>query len=204
MVKDVHPAVISRIMAEIEFEELDNNAAVELVSKRLKIYRENNPPDSIFPFTKEVIEKANEVAYHNPRYLLVILRSTLEAALKRENSKRVELQDLDTGIRLARGKLSTSILKRMKEELTTRELDIFLKICEKFDGGPIFASQLAESLDIDQGNISRYLNKLAKIGYLDQNRDGQKVLFEAKELYKVVFAKKKTTKHETKTDKNEE
>nr|MDO8079900.1 ArsR family transcriptional regulator [Candidatus Freyarchaeota archaeon] len=204
MVKDVHPAVISRIMAEIEFEDLDNNAAVELVSKRLKIYREDNPPNPIFPFTREVIEKANEVAYHNPRYLLVILRSTLEAALKRDGSQRVELQDLDTGIRLARGKLSTSILKRMKEELTTRELDIFLKICEKFNGGPVFASQLAESLDIDQGNISRYLNKLAKIGYLNQNREGQKVLFEAKELYKVVFARKKAIKLEAKTDKNEE
>lgn len=204
MVKDIHPAVISRIMAEIEFEELDNNSAVELVSKRLKIYREDNPPNPIFPFTKEVIEKANEVAYHNPRYLLVILRSTLEAALKRESSQSVELQDLDTGIRLARGKLSTSILKRMKEELTTRELDIFLKICEKFGGGPVFASQLAESLDIDQGNISRYLNKLSKIGYLDQNREGQKVLFEAKELYKVVFARKKTTKIEVKPDKGEE
>jgi hypothetical protein len=47
---------------------------------------------------------------------------------------------------------------------------------------------------------------LAKIGYLDQNREEQKVLFEAKELYKlykVVFARKKTIKHEDKTDKNE-
>jgi DNA-binding transcriptional ArsR family regulator len=190
-VKEVHPAVISRIMAEIEFEDLDNHAAIELVSKRLKIYRDSNPPDPLFPFTRKVIEKANEVAYYNPRYLLVILRSTLEAALKRVDSQRIEYQDLDTGIRLARGKLSTSILKRMKEELTTRELDIFLKICEKFSGGPVFASQLAESLDIDQGNISRYLNKLAKMGYLNQNREGQKVLFEAKELYKVVFSKKK-------------
>ncbi|MEM3526081.1 MAG: ArsR family transcriptional regulator [Candidatus Jordarchaeaceae archaeon] len=204
MVKDIHPAVISRIMAEIEFQDLDNDAAIELVSKRLKIYRDGDAPDPLFPFTREVVERANEVAYRNPRYLLVILRSTLEAALKREGSQKVELQDLDTGIRLARGKLSTSILKRMKEELTSREFDIFLKICEKFDGGPVFASQLAESLDIDQGNISRYLNKLAKMGYLDQKREGQKVLFEAKELYKIVFARKKAVNLEADTGKRNE
>lgn len=203
MVKDVHPAVISRIMGEIEFEELDNDAAVELVRKRLDLYREGNAPDPLFPFSREIIEKANEVSFHNPRYLLVILRSTLEAAIKREGSHKVDLNDLDTGIRLARGKLSTSILKRMKDELTSRELEIFLKICEKFNGGPVFASQLAESLDIDQGNVSRYLNKLAKMGYLKQTREGQKVLFEAKELYIVVFAKRKAIKSETQ-EKNED
>ncbi|MEX2751716.1 MAG: ArsR/SmtB family transcription factor [Candidatus Freyarchaeota archaeon] len=91
----------------------------------------------------------------------------------------------------------------MNEEITSRELEIFLKICEKFNGGPVFASQLAESLDIDQGNVSRYLNKLAKMGYLKQTREGQKVLFEAKELYIVVFAKRKAIKPETQ-EKNED
>ncbi|TFF84901.1 hypothetical protein EU523_00995 [Candidatus Heimdallarchaeota archaeon] len=54
-------------------------------------------------------------------------------------------------------------------------------------GGPIVGTSLAEELDMDQGNLSRYLNQMVTLNFLDKNRDGRIVTFEIKPELQLIF-----------------
>ena len=56
------------------------------------------------------------------------------------------------------------------------------------DGGPIVGTALADELGMDQGNLSRYLNQMAALNFLNKNRDGRIVSFEIKPELRLIFA----------------
>ena len=41
---------------------------------------------------------------------------------------------------------------------------------------------------MDQGNLSRYLNQMAALNFLNKNRDGRIVSFEIKPELRLIFA----------------
>ncbi|NHJ86598.1 MAG: hypothetical protein FK734_14120 [Asgard group archaeon] len=185
--KEIHPAVATRIHVEIEFKTVDNKTAIEIVRKRLSVFRPSKP-ESLDPFDEEVIAKVNkEYATGNPRMLLLVLRSILDVAAQ-NNAKKIDLDTLHSGVEFAREKLKDAQSERIKQILTPKMRDILEVIIGEKDGGPVVGTALADELGMDQGNLSRYLNQMAALNFLNKNRDGRIVSFEIKPELRLIFA----------------
>lgn len=185
--KEIHPAVATRVHVEIEFKPVNDNTATEIVRKRLNAFRPTQP-DSLMPFDEEVISKVNkEYATGNPRMLLLVLRSILDVAAQ-NNSKKVDFDSVQGGVEFAREKLKDAQSERIKQILTPKMRDILEVIISDKDGGPIVGTALADELGMDQGNLSRYLNQMAALNFLNKHRDGRIVSFEIKPELRLIFS----------------
>jgi DNA-binding MarR family transcriptional regulator len=185
--KEIHPAVATRIHVEIEFKPVSDSVAIDIVRKRLAVFRPTKPKD-LTPFTEEIISRINkEYATGNPRMLLLVLRSILDVAAQ-EGLETVDLQSLKNGVEYAREKLKEAQNERIKQILTPKMRDLLEIIIREKDGGPVVGTSLAEELDADQGNLSRYLNQMVALNFLDKKREGRKVSFEIKPELRLIFA----------------
>jgi len=185
--KEIHPAVATRIHVEIEFKPVDNKTAVEIVRKRLNTFRPEKQ-DDLFPFTEEIIHKVNhEYATGNPRMLLLVLRSILDVAAHAK-VKNIDATTIERGVEFAREKLKDAQSERIKQILTPKMRDILEIIIGEKDGGPVVGTALADELGMDQGNLSRYLNQMAALNFLNKHRDGRIVTYEIKPELRLIFA----------------
>ncbi|MHA1187911.1 MAG: hypothetical protein ACTSSK_13740 [Candidatus Heimdallarchaeota archaeon] len=185
--KEIHPAVATRIHVEIEFKPVSDKIAIEITRKRLKAFRPTKP-DSLDPFDEDIIKKVNkEYATGNPRMLLLVLRSILDVAAQNKATK-VDLESVEGGVEFAREKLKDAQSERIKQILTPKMRDILELIIGEKGGGPIVGTALSDELGMDQGNLSRYLNQMVALNFLNKNRDGRIVTFEIKPELKLIFA----------------
>lgn len=185
--KEIHPAVATRVHVEIEFKPVNDKTAIEIVRKRLNTFRPDQP-ESLMPFDEEVISKVNkEYATGNPRMLLLVLRSILDVAAQ-NNSQKVDFDSVQGGVEFAREKLKDAQSERIKQILTPKMRDILEVIISDKDGGPIVGTALADELGMDQGNLSRYLNQMAALNFLNKHRDGRIVSFEIKPELRLIFS----------------
>ncbi len=185
--KEIHPAVATRVHVEIEFKPVSDNIAIDIVRKRLTAFRPSKP-DSLDPFDEEIISKVNkEYATGNPRMLLLVLRSILDVAAQ-NNKQKVDLNTIEGGVESAREKLKDAQSERIKQILTPKMRGILEVIIGEKDGGPVVGTALADELGMDQGNLSRYLNQMAALNFLNKNRDGRIVSFEIKPELRLIFA----------------
>ena len=185
--KEIHPAVATRVHVEIEFKPVNDKIAIEIVRKRLAVFRPSDP-DSLAPFDEPVISKVNkEYATGNPRMLLLVLRSILDVAAQ-NGAKKVDLKSVEGGVEFAREKLKDAQSERIKQILTPKMRDILEVIIGEKDGGPVVGTALADELGMDQGNLSRYLNQMAALNFLNKNRDGRIVSFEIKPELRLIFS----------------
>ncbi|MFW9923876.1 MAG: hypothetical protein ACFFDW_11385 [Candidatus Thorarchaeota archaeon] len=185
--KEIHPAVATRVHVEIEFKPVTDKIAIEIVQKRLATFRPSKP-ESISPFTEEVISKVNkEYATGNPRMLLLVLRSILDVAAQ-NNVSKVDTESIEGGVEFAREKLKDAQSERIKQILTPKMREILEVIIGSKGGGPVVGTSLSDELGMDQGNLSRYLNQMAALNFLNKNRDGRIVSFEIKPELRLIFA----------------
>ncbi|MCK5045156.1 MAG: helix-turn-helix transcriptional regulator [Candidatus Heimdallarchaeota archaeon] len=185
--KEIHPAVATRVHVEIEFKPVSDKIAIEIVRKRLGVFRPAKP-DSLDPFDEDIISQVNkEYATGNPRMLLLVLRSILDVTAQ-NNLKQANLDSVKEGVEFAREKLKDAQSERIKQILTPKMRDILEVIIGEKDGGPIVGTALADELGMDQGNLSRYLNQMAALNFLNKNRDGRIVSFEIKPELRLIFA----------------
>ncbi len=185
--KEIHPAVATRVHVEIEFKPVSDKIAIEIVRKRLSAFR-SSKPDSLDPFDEDIISQVNkEYATGNPRMLLLVLRSILDVTAQ-NNLKQANLDSVKEGVEFAREKLKDAQSERIKQILTPKMRDILEVIIGEKDGGPIVGTALADELGMDQGNLSRYLNQMAALNFLNKNRDGRIVSFEIKPELRLIFA----------------
>jgi DNA-binding MarR family transcriptional regulator len=185
--KEIHPAVATRIHVEIEFKPVNDKIAIDITKKRLAAFRPSKP-DSLDPFDEEIIKKVNkEYATGNPRMLLLVLRSILDVAAQSKATK-VDLASVEGGVEFAREKLKDAQSERIKQILTPKMRDILELIIGEKGGGPIVGTALSDELGMDQGNLSRYLNQMVALNFLNKNRDGRIVTFEIKPELKLIFA----------------
>ncbi|MHA1211575.1 MAG: hypothetical protein ACTSSH_03850, partial [Candidatus Heimdallarchaeota archaeon] len=177
--KEIHPAVATRVHVEIEFKPVSDKIAIDIVRKRLSVFRPDKP-DSLDPFDEDVITRVNkEYATGNPRMLLLVLRSILDVAAQ-NNVKKIDTESVEGGVEFAREKLKDAQSERIKQILTPKMRGILEVIIGIKDGGPVVGTALADELGMDQGNLSRYLNQMAALNFLNKNRDGRIVSFEIK------------------------
>ena len=140
------------------------------------------------PFTEEVITQVNnEYATGNPRMLLLVLRSILDVAA-RNNLTKVDNQAVKDGVEFAREKLKDAQSERIKQILTPKMRNILEIIINEKGGGPVVGTALADELEMDQGNLSRYLNQMVALNFLNKVRDGRVVSFEIKPELKLIFS----------------
>ncbi len=185
--KEIHPAVATRVHVEIEFKPVSDKIAIEIVRKRLGAFRPDKP-DSLDPFDEDIISQVNkEYATGNPRMLLLVLRSILDVTAQ-NNLKQANLDSVKEGVEFAREKLKDAQSERIKQILTPKMRGILEVIIGEKDGGPIVGTALADELGMDQGNLSRYLNQMAALNFLNKNRDGRIVSFEIKPELRLIFA----------------
>lgn len=185
--KEIHPAVATRVHVEIEFKPVSDKIAIEIVRKRLCAFRPDKP-DSLDPFDEDIISQVNkEYATGNPRMLLLVLRSILDVTAQ-NNLKQANLDSVKEGVEFAREKLKDAQSERIKQILTPKMRGILEVIIGEKDGGPIVGTALADELGMDQGNLSRYLNQMAALNFLNKNRDGRIVSFEIKPELRLIFA----------------
>ncbi|MCK5185470.1 MAG: helix-turn-helix transcriptional regulator [Candidatus Heimdallarchaeota archaeon] len=185
--KEIHPAVATRVHVEIEFKPVSDKIAIEIVRKRLGVFRPAKP-DSLDPFDEDIISQVNkEYTTGNPRMLLLVLRSILDVTAQ-NNLKQANLDSAKEGVEFAREKLKDAQSERIKQILTPKMRDILEVIIGEKDGGPIVGTALADELGMDQGNLSRYLNQMAALNFLNKNRDGRIVSFEIKPELRLIFA----------------
>lgn len=185
--KEIHPAVATRVHVEIEFKPVTDKIAIEIIRKRLTAFRPEKP-DSLEPFDEEVISKVNKkYATGNPRMLLLVLRSILDVAAQND-VKKIGLDAINDGVEFAREKLKDAQSERIKQILTPKMRDILEVIISEKNGGPIVGTALSDELGMDQGNLSRYLNQMAALNFLNKNRDGRIVSFEIKPELRLIFA----------------
>ncbi|MEA2071670.1 MAG: BREX system ATP-binding domain-containing protein [Asgard group archaeon] len=186
--KEIHPAVATRVHVEIEFKPIINETAIKIIEKRLEAFRSENTESKIYPFTKNVIEKVNqEYATGNSRMLLLVLRSILDVSAQNKKDT-VDEEAITTGVEFAREKLKDAQRDRIKEILTDRMQELLEIIITEKKGGPVVGTRLADELGMDQGNLSRYLNQMVALNFLDKNREGRKVTFEIKPELKIIFS----------------
>lgn len=185
--KEIHPAVATRVHVEIEFKPVSDKIAIDIVRKRLGAFRPDKP-DSLDPFDEDIISQVNkEYATGNPRMLLLVLRSILDVTAQ-NNLKQANLDSVKEGVEFAREKLKDAQSERIKQILTPKMRGILEVIIGEKDGGPIVGTALADELGMDQGNLSRYLNQMAALNFLNKNRDGRIVSFEIKPELRLIFA----------------
>lgn len=185
--KEIHPAVATRIHVEIEFKPVSDKTAMEIVQKRLVAFRSGSQTKGLSPFTEDVIKIVNEeYAMGNPRMLLLVLRSILDLAA-RNNLKIVDVHSIKGGVEFAREKLKDAQSERIKQVLTPKMQEILDIIIAEKNGGPVVGTALAEEIGMDQGNLSRYLNQMVALNFLDKVRDGRIVSFEIKPELKLIF-----------------
>ena len=185
--KEIHPAVATRVHVEIEFKAVNDSIAIEIVRKRLAAFRPDDPK-SLTPFTSDVIMRINkEYASGNPRMLLIVLRSIIDVTAQ-NNLKEVTLESIKEGVEFAREKLKDAQSERIKQILTPKMRDILEVIISEKGGGPIVGTSLSDELNMDQGNLSRYLNQMAALNFLNKNRDGRIVSYEIKPELRLIFA----------------
>lgn len=185
--KEIHPAVATRVHVEIEFKPVSDKIAIEIVRKRLSAFR-SSKPDSLDPFDEDIISQVNkEYATGNPRMLLLVLRSILDVTAQ-NNLDQANLDSVKEGVEFAREKLKDAQSERIKQILTPKMRGILEVIIGEKDGGPIVGTALADELGMDQGNLSRYLNQMAALNFLNKNRDGRIVSFEIKPELRLIFA----------------
>ena len=200
--KEIHPAVATRIHVEIEFKPVSDKIALKIVQKRMAAFRPENPED-ITPFDEATISKVNkEYATGNPRMLLLVLRSILDVAAQ-NNQKKVDLESVEGGVEFAREKLKDAQSERIKQILTPKMRDILECIISEKGGGPVVGTALSDELGMDQGNLSRYLNQMAALNFLNKNRDGRIVSFEIKPELKLIFAEELGLSEDAKVTKGE-
>ncbi|MHA1220304.1 MAG: hypothetical protein ACTSQB_01080, partial [Candidatus Heimdallarchaeota archaeon] len=185
--KEIHPAVATRVHVEIEFKPVSDKIAIDIVRKRLSAFRPDKP-DSLDPFDEDVIARVNkEYATGNPRMLLLVLRSILDVAAHND-AKKIDAKSIEGGVEFAREKLKDAQSERIKQILTPKMRGILEVIIGIKDGGPVVGTALADELGMDQGNLSRYLNQMAALNFLNKNRDGRIVSFEIKPELRLIFA----------------
>ncbi|NHJ46594.1 MAG: AAA family ATPase [Asgard group archaeon] len=185
--KEIHPAVATRIHVEIEFKPIRDKTAIEIVRKRLAAFRTDGS-DNLEPFTDAIIKKVNkEYATGNPRMLLVVLRSILTVAAK-VKLKQVTVDSIKDGVNEARENLKNHQRERIKQILTPKMRNILDVIINDKNGGPVVGTELAEELNMDQGNLSRYLNQMTTLNFLNKDREGRIVSYEIKPELRLVFA----------------
>ncbi len=185
--KEIHPAVATRVHVEIEFKPVSDKIAIEIIRKRLGAFRPTKP-DSLDPFDEDIISQVNkEYATGNPRMLLLVLRSILDVTAQ-NNLKQANLDSVKEGVEFAREKLKDAQSERIKQILTPKMRGILEVIIGEKDGGPIVGTALADELGMDQGNLSRYLNQMAALNFLNKNRDGRIVSFVIKPELRLIFA----------------
>lgn len=185
--KEIHPAVATRVHVEIEFKPVSDKIAIEIVRKRLGVFRPSKP-DSLDPFDEDIISQVNkEYATGNPRMLLLVLRSILDVTAQNKLN-HANLDSVKEGVEFAREKLKDAQSERIKQILTPKMRDILEVIIGEKDGGPIVGTALADELGMDQGNLSRYLNQMAALNFLNKHRDGRIVSFEIKPELRLIFA----------------
>jgi len=185
--KEIHPAVATRIHVEIEFKPVSDSIAIDIVRKRLTVFRPSKP-NSLDPFDEEIISRVNkEYATGNPRMLLLVLRSILDVAAQ-NNIQKVDMEAVEGGVESAREKLKDAQSERIKQILTPKMRGILEVIIGEKDGGPVVGTALADELGMDQGNLSRYLNQMVALNFLNKHRDGRIVSFEIKPELRLIFA----------------
>jgi predicted transcriptional regulator len=185
--KEIHPAVATRVHVEIEFKPVSDEIAAKIVEKRLDAFRSSPKTKGLKPFTKKAISKVNnQYATGNPRMLLLVLRSILDVAAKNKLDE-VNVDTIEAGVSSAREKLKDAQSERIKQILTPKMRSILEYVIHEKKGGPIVGTSLAEELDMDQGNLSRYLNQMVTLNFLDKNRDGRIVTFEIKPELQLIF-----------------
>jgi len=185
--KEIHPAVATRVHVEIEFKPVSDKIAIKIIQKRLAAFRPEEP-DSLLPFDESIISKVNkEYATGNPRMLLLVLRSILDVTAQ-NNLKKVDLPSVEGGVEFAREKLKDAQSERIKQILTPKMRDILECIISEKGGGPVVGTALSDELGMDQGNLSRYLNQMAALNFLNKHRDGRIVSFEIKPELKLIFS----------------
>lgn len=201
--KEIHPAVATRIHVEIEFKPVNEQIAVEIVRKRLNAFRPTKQKD-LYPFTEEIIHTVNkQYATGNPRMLLLVLRSILDVAAH-ANVKKIDQQTIEKGVEFAREKLKDAQSERIKQILTPKMRDILEIIIGEKEGGPVIGTALADELGMDQGNLSRYLNQMAALNFLNKHRDGRIVSYEIKPELRLIFAEELGLTQDKQAEKNEE
>ena len=117
--------------------------------------------------------------------LLLVLRSILDVTAQ-NNLKKVDLPSVEGGVEFAREKLKDAQSERIKQILTPKMRDILECIISEKGGGPVVGTSLSDELGMDQGNLSRYLNQMAALNFLNKHRDGRIVSFEIKPELKLI------------------
>ena len=177
--------------------------AVEIVRKRLNAFRPTKQKD-LSPFTEEIIHTVNkQYATGNPRMLLLVLRSILDVAAHAK-VKEIDQQTIEKGVEFAREKLKDAQSERIKQILTPKMRDILEIIIGEKEGGPVIGTALADELGMDQGNLSRYLNQMAALNFLNKHRDGRIVSYEIKPELRLIFAEELGLTQDKQAEKNEE
>ncbi|RLI71251.1 hypothetical protein DRO91_05820, partial [Candidatus Heimdallarchaeota archaeon] len=156
------------------------------------------------PFTEEIIHTVNkQYATGNPRMLLLVLRSILDVAAHAK-VKEIDQQTIEKGVEFAREKLKDAQSERIKQILTPKMRDILEIIIGEKEGGPVIGTALADELGMDQGNLSRYLNQMAALNFLNKHRDGRIVSYEIKPELRLIFAEELGLTQDKQAEKNEE
>jgi DNA-binding MarR family transcriptional regulator len=119
--------------------------------------------------------------------LLIVLRSILDVTAQNK-LKEVTHDSIKEGVEFAREKLKDAQSERIKQILTPKMRDILEVIISEKSGGPVVGSALSDELNMDQGNLSRYLNQMAALNFLNKNRDGRIVSYEIKPELRLIFA----------------
>jgi DNA-binding MarR family transcriptional regulator len=119
--------------------------------------------------------------------LLVVLRSILTVAAK-VKLKQVTVDSINDGVNEARENLKNHQRERIKQILTPKMRNILDVIINDKNGGPVVGTELAEELNMDQGNLSRYLNQMTTLNFLDKDREGRIVTYAIKPELRLVFA----------------
>ncbi|MFX1512526.1 MAG: hypothetical protein ACFFCQ_08065 [Promethearchaeota archaeon] len=174
------------VHTEVEIHPLSKENARELIEKRLTYYRTDTKRKGLDPFQPGVIDRANELAQGNPRYLLRIMYETLEIALKKQLDE-IDESIISSGELVAREEEARRLREELRTTLSDQEMNLFFKLIEDFGGGPISPMPLSQKLDMSYPTCHRILTTLAQKDVVSKSKQGKSILFQVKNRYMPVF-----------------
>lgn len=160
------PALTSRVHERISIPPLTDDEAVNLVARRLNVFRSRIPEFPLEPLSEEVVVSANRVVEGVPGKLLDILSKSLEVAAIL-GRRRVDMYVFDKVLESENEVID--YVKRAPPRMR-RELEIVLR---SFHGGPVTLEKVAMEAEIPISIAYSKLEALVVSGLLEKDRAGR-------------------------------